>query len=295
MIKPTFEPLSRQSEHALLVRRFELDEFHSPYHFHPEFELTAILKGEGNRFVGNHMSAYAANDLVLLGPNVPHCWKNTTQGEAVNARSVVVQFDKGLLVDGFFEQHQAWHIAQLLDKSLHGLHFSGTGTQAVINRILDMAAADTPYKKLIILLEVFDSLAGIQHRKLLNEEAIVYNAAPHDHHRLNAIQNFIIDNFRNKITLQEIAGVARMSANAFCKYYKKNTGKTFTEAIVAYRLNYAMQQLLGTHKTVTDICFECGFTDLAFFYKVFKASLGRSPAEYRKEYIRKLNPVAAKP
>ncbi|OOQ61191.1 AraC family transcriptional regulator [Mucilaginibacter pedocola] len=291
MLKPTLEPLPHQNEHPLLVRTFELDEFHSPYHFHPEYELTAITKGEGNRFVGNNMSAYAAGDLVLLGPNVPHCWKNTTQGEVVNAASIVVQFDKTLLGDGFFERHRARHVAQLMEASVHGIHFSGAGTQQVIGRMHDMASAGTPYKKLIILLEVFDMLAEIPQQKLLNEEAIVYTAAPHHHHRLNAVQDFIIGNFRNKITLPEIAGVAKMSANAFCKYYKQQTGKTFTEAIVAYRLNYAMQQLLNTHKTVTDICFECGFTDLAFFYKVFKTSTGSSPAEYRKEYMRRLSSV----
>lgn len=291
MIKPTLEPLSCHSDQTLLVRMFEQDEFHSPYHFHPEFELTAILKGEGNRFVGNNMSAYAANDLVLIGPNVPHCWKNTTHGEVINVRSVVVQFDKSLLGDGFFEKHQAWNIVQLLEASVLGIHFSGPETVQVINRMLDMATAGTPYKKLIIFLELFDILAGIKNRRPLNEETVVYSAAPHDQHRLNTIQGFIIDNFRNKITLKEIASLARMSENAFCKYYKKNTGKTFTEAIVTYRLSYAMQQLLSTHKTVTEICFECGFTDLAFFYKIFKANIGRSPGDYRKEYIRNLNPV----
>ncbi|SDD55344.1 Cupin domain-containing protein [Dyadobacter soli] len=290
MVKPTLEPLSCQSENTLLVRIFEQDEFHSPYHFHPEIELTAILKGEGNRFVGNNMSAYGTNDLVLIGPNLPHCWKNTSRGETINARSVVVQFDKSLFGDGFFEKHQAWHIVHLLLTSQQGIHFSGPENQQVIDHMLDMASAGTPYKKLILLLEVLDILAASQNRTLLNDELVVSSAALHHYHRLNAVQGFIIDNFRTKVTLQEIAGLARMSTNAFCKYYKKTTGRTATEAVMAYRLKYARQQLLSTNKTVAEICFDSGFTDMAFFYKTFRAHMGRSPGNYRKEYIKNLNP-----
>ncbi len=77
-IKPTFEVLHSKGDQSLLIRKFEEVAFTAPYHFHPEYELTMILKGEGKRYVGSHMAPYTAGDLVLLGANLPHCWKTDT-------------------------------------------------------------------------------------------------------------------------------------------------------------------------------------------------------------------------
>ncbi|RYE22462.1 MAG: cupin domain-containing protein, partial [Sphingobacteriaceae bacterium] len=93
MTRAAFEPINSSTNYSFAVRRFHQKEFTSPYHFHPEYELTLILEGEGNRYVGNDMSVYSAGDLVLLGENLPHCWKSSTlANNTLNASSIVVQF-----------------------------------------------------------------------------------------------------------------------------------------------------------------------------------------------------------
>ncbi len=285
MIKPTLETLTGQSQSTFLYRLFEQDEFASPYHFHPEYELTAILKGEGNRFVGNSMSPYKKGDLVLVGGNVPHCWKTTLREGEINARSVVIQFDRAFLGAHFFEDQAAWKVIQLLDKSLHGIHFNGDEASGIINLMLSIARVDEPFKRLIILLQILDKLTAATSYELLNAEAVIYHSPAIEHHRLNAIQGFIIDNFRDKISLKQAAEVARMTPNAFCKFYKKMTGKTLMEAVSNYRLHYAMQQLISTHKNATEVSLDSGFSDVAFFHKLFKQYTGKSPLIYRKEHL----------
>jgi AraC-like DNA-binding protein len=291
MIKPTLETLSGDSKGTFLVRLFEQNEFASPYHFHPEYELTAILKGEGNRFVGNNMSAYQKGDLVLLGGNVPHCWKTTLRNDEINAQSVVVQFNRDFLGAGFFENQSAWKVVQLLDRSFHGIHFTGNSATSIINLMVAMAKATDPLKKLILLLDVFDKLAHHKSFELLNEQPVIYHSSATEHQRLNDVQSYIIDNFRARLSLNQVADVARMTPNAFCKFYKKMTGKTLMEVVAHYRLNHAMQQLIATNKTATEICFESGFSDVAFFHKAFRQYAKRSPLVYRREYVGNLSAV----
>ena len=75
MIKASYEVLQPASGHSFLILRFGKLAFDAPYHFHEEFELTYILHGKGKRYVGSHMEDFSSGDLVLLGPNLPHCWK----------------------------------------------------------------------------------------------------------------------------------------------------------------------------------------------------------------------------
>ncbi|WP_183561916.1 AraC family transcriptional regulator [Mucilaginibacter sp. SP1R1] len=292
MVKPTLETLSSDSKNTFLVRLFEQHEFASPYHFHPEYELTAILKGEGNRFVGNHMSAYQQGDLVLIGGNVPHCWKTTLYDAEINAKSVVIQFRVDFLGANFFENQSAWKVVQLFKKSFHGIHFSGAGTTAIIDLMLAITKVNDPLKKLILLLDVLDHLTDHAAYSFLNEEPVICSPQAVEHQRLKIVQSFIIDNFRNKITLDQVAGIAIMTRNAFCKFYKKMTGKTLTEAITYYRLQYAMQQLLSTDKNATQICFDAGFNDVASFHKTFKLHTGESPLGYRKQHLGLINAVS---
>src|ERR1700734_3628031 len=75
MIKASYEVVQPITGQSFLFRKFDNSAFDAPYHFHPEYELTYILDGSGKRYVGSHMEDFGPGDLVLLGPNLPHCWK----------------------------------------------------------------------------------------------------------------------------------------------------------------------------------------------------------------------------
>ncbi len=124
MTKPAFEALHSTNVSSFLIRTFNESSFSAPYHFHPEYELTLILKGEGKRYTGNNMSAYKAGDLVMIGPNLPHCWKseNIHQGE-LNASSQVIQFRDDFLGTHFFLKPEMAGVLQLFNTSCFGIQF----------------------------------------------------------------------------------------------------------------------------------------------------------------------------
>ena len=73
---PKYLKVIPEENSSIMVRHERCTYFDNPWHFHPELELNLILKSSGTRFVGDSILSFKENDLVLLGPNLPHYWKN---------------------------------------------------------------------------------------------------------------------------------------------------------------------------------------------------------------------------
>src|ERR1700755_1183017 len=105
MIKASYEVLQPASGHSFLIRKFGKTAFDAPYHFHEELELTYIVHGRGKRYVGSHMEDFGAGDLVLLGQNLPHCWKlDADKQDEQEASAIVVQFSMNFMGEDFFNK-----------------------------------------------------------------------------------------------------------------------------------------------------------------------------------------------
>jgi AraC-like DNA-binding protein len=290
MIKASFEVLQTGSRQSFLVRRFDQWAFDGPYHFHPEYELTSITKGSGKRYVGSHMEDFLAGDLVLLGPNLPHCWKlGEPAGPQADAGAIVIQFNESFLGEDFFNKPELQEIKKLFQRSASGISFSGK-VQAEVNRRLDKQSTNgSSFEKMLGLLEILQQLAVSDEYSLLDQNQLIAERTLAEQERINPVIAYLVENFRQQVSLDEAAGIANMTPNAFCKYFKKITRKTFMETIIDYRLNYATQQLVQTDKPISEISFDSGFGDVSHFYKMFKVKMQMSPLNYRKKFMRDLD------
>ena len=115
-MKAVFEPISRNLNQSFHYRIFEKTEFETPWHYHPEWELTFITESTGIRSVGNSIQTYQAGELVLLGPNLPHCWK-TNKSTKQLAKSTVVQFNDDFQVTGGIGKVEFFLILKMPEKS----------------------------------------------------------------------------------------------------------------------------------------------------------------------------------
>lgn len=282
MARAAFEALDPYNDNSFLLREFR--EFTAPYHFHPEHELTLIVKGKGNRYVGNHMDIYSSGDLVLIGTNLPHCWKiENNQEEENEVASIVIQFSNDFLGTDFLARPELSQILDLLERSKHGIQFLNHTAEEITNRLVLLAKEPNSFKRLIEFLEILHTLAISKEYILLDKHATKAHQSGKTE-RINTVLGYIIDNYKNEILLDHAAALVNMTPNAFCKYYKKTTKKTFIETVTDYRINYAIQQLINSDKSISDICFENGFGDLSHFYKLFKRKMKLSPLKYRKEF-----------
>jgi len=290
MIKASYEMLQPTSGHSFLIRKFDKLAFNAPYHFHEEFELTYILHGAGKRYVGSHMEDFAAGDLVLLGSNLPHCWKLEPDGlDEANGSAIVIQFNANFLGEEFFNKPEVQNIKKLFQKSASGMSFHST-TRNVVNRGLSHLSEEKGnFKTLIGFLEILHRLAVSNEYTLLDHQRSVAEQSRSEQERINPVFAYLVENFRGQVTLDEASGIANMTPNAFCKYFKKITRKTFMETVIEYRLNYATQQLVQTDKPISEISFDSGFGDVSHFYKMFKHKMHQSPLNYRKNFMRDLD------
>jgi AraC-like DNA-binding protein len=289
MIAPSLEALRFLQKGSFLVRSFKEEAFTSGYHYHPEYELTLITKGRGKRYVGNNMDQFEEGDFVLVGSNLPHCWKTdpVVKGE-INAGSLVIQFAEHFLGNDFFSASEMLEIKELLKRSSRGIKFMTCTAAHIKEKMTDIMTEKVNFKKLLILLNILYELSLLPDYKFLNSENALMKYSTLDLQKINLVYRYIIDHFEDKISLDKAAEVANMTPNAFCKYFKKTTGKTFMEVVIAYRLKYAATQLSLTNKPVSNVCYDSGFNDIAYFSRLFKKNMNLTPSMYRKNFIKNL-------
>ena len=286
-MKASFESLSSSGSNSFLVRKFQEKGFSAPYHFHPEYELTLITEGYGKRYVGTHMQDFFPGDLVLLGSNLPHCWKTEQRDGIPYSGSVVIQFKHDFMGTAFFDKPEMKLVQQLLNNSKHGIQFTGN-TAAIQETISNLPDENNSFHKFLLTLKILHQLALHSGFVLLDQQNTYPDLSLTERERINAVIAYIVDNFQNNISLTNVAATANMTPPAFCKYFKKISRKTFIEAVTDYRIDFALKQLVHTEKSIAQIGFESGFNDISNFHKTFKARMHLSPLNYRNTFMKKL-------
>jgi AraC-like DNA-binding protein len=286
MLKASCEVLNPTSGQSFLLRKFNKSAFDAPYHFHTEYELTAILKGSGKRFIGNHMADYEEGDLILLGPKLPHCWKlNPDKHAKQGGSAIVVQFTNDFMGEDFFNRTEFSNIKNLLQNSSCGISFNQSTQQLIQQQLLKLADEPSNFKTFIGLMDILQSLAMATDYSLLDKQNTIAERSATEQERINAVYAYLVENFREQVSLDKAAEIVHMTPNAFCKYFKKLTRKTFMETVIHYRLSYATQQLIQTDKSISEISFDSGFGDVSHFYKTFRSKMNLSPLHYRKKFM----------
>ncbi len=169
--------------------------------------------------------------------------------------------------------------------SRHGVLFNESLANQLREQLISLCYHKSHFDALLHLMSILNILASSEAYSLLQEQHITALPNKIEQQRINNVMAYIIDNFKHKISLDEAAEIAHMTPNAFCKFFKKSTRKTFIEMVIEYRLNYALQQLIKTDKSISEISFESGFGDVSHFFKLFKAKTHLSPSNYRKKFL----------
>lgn len=272
------------SNQRFYVRCNEQPCLDASWHYHPEFELLYISKSSGIRFVGDSVSPFFPGDLVLVGPYVPHLWRNTPsyyqENSEENVQTVVLKFTKDFIGQSTFQLSEFSEINSMLEESKFGIHFSKITSQDLHQELLDIINVPPPVQ-LIQLLKVLYKLSQEKNKTVLSSTDMrQYNTKPA--HRLDEVLKYISDNYANKITLNNVADIACMTTNSFCRFFKKMTNKSFTQFLNEVRVRNASRLLLQNDLTVTDVCYMVGYNSMTNFYKQFKEITGYTPNGYRR-------------
>ncbi|GAA4455213.1 AraC family transcriptional regulator [Nibrella saemangeumensis] len=250
------------------------------WHFHPEYELVYIEAGEGTRHVGEHMSRFQESDLVLIGPYIPHL--NFDYGIKTDYEQFVLQMREDFLSGAFNNIPELASIHKLFEKARHGVYFSGDTRQAIGPRLKRLHMLQ-PYEQFIEILNIFQELATSPGQGLLHSRPVEQLYSQKEQQRLKRVYAFIEAHYQDAISVDQMAELTHLTKAAFCRYFKKMTLMTFTEFLNQYRISQA-KRLLLLDKTVTEVCFDCGFESLSYFNRTFKKVAGENPLHFKKRH-----------
>lgn len=276
------------SDGSFTVRQFKQSNINSKWHYHPEVELIRIHHGTGTQFMGDNIKRFEADDIVLVGSNLPHFWRYDDEqvSEQETLISTVIHFSEQLWGERFMQLPENYTIKNLFSKSKRGLLLKGNTRNKVAILMEKIKISDGTYR-LIYLLEslLIISLGNDDEVIPLTSMGFEHQSSDFEQERINMIYDYSFKNFKERIPLETIASEIGLAPSSFCRYFKSKTGKSFTDFILELRVGHACKLLHENKLNVKQICYDSGFNNFSSFHKHFKAITGLSPQNYQKSYI----------
>lgn len=255
--------------------------FTFPIHFHPEYEINFIHKAiGGRRVVGDHLEEIGEYELVMVGPNLYHGWENYRNTGTKLLHEITIQFPKDIFDGTLISKNLFKPVRDLLQNANRGILFSTETAKNLEKRFLGLAQK-RGFDSFLEFQSLIYDLSISRDQKLLTNISFQKGNEFHNNERIEKIYNYVSENFSKKIMLEEAAEMLNMSVVSFSRMIKLRTGKSFIEFVNEIRLGYATRLLIETGKSISEVCYECGFNNISNFNRTFKKKQGCTPSEFR--------------
>lgn len=276
--------INLQPEHSFSARHDVVPFFFNKLHYHPEIELVYIIKGTGKQFIGDSIHNFKSGDMILVGENIPHLWRSDEKYFSKKAASAceayVVHFTGDCFGQAFFHLSENKHLLTLLKKAKQGIRIGGNTKSAIVQLMQELLNASST-KRILLLIEIIDTIAKSKNTKTICRQNANVSFSPSDSERINEVCQYIMKNFNHKLSLRDIAAVAHLSPNSFCRYFKSRIKKSFSNFLIEIRIGHACKLLAENDMPVAEICFECGYNSFSNFNKHFRIVTKKTPLQYR--------------
>ena len=264
-MKPLYQELPFTSNSCINFYKEDLPHFIVPWHYHPEIEIMYILEGTGTRFVGDHIDQYQEGDVCMVGPKLPHEWRNDDEffkhGAGLKASCLCLFFLKDIFESNLIRLPEMSNIRQLIERSRRGIKFMGKSRDA-IGSFIQQSVDETGVSRIGFTESVNSS----------------------DFERFDKVYQYMMKNFMKPIKLEEVASLVGLTPNAFCRYFRGRTKKTFVQYLNDIRIGHAKKLLIEGRMKISTLSMESGFNNLSNFIEQFKRSTQMSPSEYQKKF-----------
>lgn len=280
-MKTLIEKLPQTEGTSFISKIFQTPNFEVPWHQHIEYELILFTQGDGLGFIGNYAGEFQPGDVFFIGKNVPHTFQKREKDMFTSA--VVIQFREDFWGQEFMELPETRELKELLLCSVQGLQLQAE-TKQKLGILLQELLGLTGFQRIMKLCECLHLIAERkEYTPLSTQEVAIDNLK--DKERIEKVFRYTLENFRQRITLADVADIAGMSVPAFCNYFKKSTKKTYIDFLNEIRVGYACKLLIDTDQNIINICYDSGYNTLANFNKQFRKVKHTTPSKYRKLFV----------
>lgn len=286
-MKPLYQDLPFPIDSHIHYYIEDLPHFIVPWHYHPAIEIMYITRGIGTRFVGDCIEQYEEGDVCMIGPNLPHEWRNDDayfdKESGLRATCICLFFKREIFDPNFIRLPEMNNIRDLIERSRRGLKFTGK-SKLEITRFIRSSVNDVGVRKVTNLLTLLELMATSTEYELLASVGFTNSVNSEDFERFNKVYKFLVKNFATSIRLEEVSTLVGLTPTAFCRYFKGRTKKTFVEYLNEMRIGYSKKLLLENKMKISTISGEVGFPNLSNFISQFKKVTGMSPSQFQKQF-----------
>jgi AraC-like DNA-binding protein len=270
--------IPKPEQDALIYQEDGGVSFYDKLHQHEEIQLSLIVEGEGTLIVGDAINYYKKGDVLIVGSNIPHVFKSDMEAYR-NSKMLTLFFTESSFGNHFFELEELKELKSFFIRTKHGFKITSKNKKA-LKLFLDLKDA-SKLERFIILLNLLKLISSANYKSL---SSFIYDKKYSDIEgkRMRDVMEFTMDNYQNDISLNTVASIASMTKNAFCKYFKKRTNKTYFTFLNELRIEYACKLLNGNQDlSVTEIARLSGFNNISNFNRTFKSLKNKPPLQYK--------------
>lgn len=279
------EKVSSDPESSFRFFLRKIDQIPFEWHFHPEYELTFTLHGEGERYVGDHVSTFSEPDLVFIGPNVPHSWVTNSKPPTDNSlvEAYVLWFSQQWIdsLTSAFPEFQP--LRTLADEARRGVTFSNalaTQLQPLFLRL----STEKPNERLISVLQILQALSSSSRQCLSSLQTSSQDLSQTELSRMNLVLSYLQQHYMNPLSLSEVAAVHHLSVSTLVRLFKRHTRQSVQQYLLQIRIGHACAKLIQSSLPIALIAEQSGFSNLSNFNRQFRKIKGETPRVFRDRF-----------
>lgn len=279
---PVYEHVLKTDTDTFVWRRDDYPWIRNVWNIHPEYEIHLIRKAQGVALIGDYIGHFEPGDLTIVGSGLPHDWVTAVApGEVIEGRDIVLQFDPHRVKGAAALMPELSRLDPFLTLALRGLAFFGE-TQRLGAQILETIGSSTGVERVSLFLRLLHVLSLSTEVEVLSSADFAPDLNPATLSTIQRMLTYVFENFQTDIKLSELAGMANMSESQFSRFFKRNSGNTFMEHVTTLRIGRACKMLSEGVTPITEICFQIGYLNISNFNRVFRATKGMTPSQYRQ-------------
>jgi AraC-like DNA-binding protein len=276
--------IPKSKDASIIFQKDVAVKLYDKLHQHEEVQISFVIMGSGTLVVGDTVTTYKANDVFVFGSRLPHVFLSDTPASKDNNYVVCsIFFNISFLQLRLLNLPEFKKLASLLTEFKHGIVVLNNKSR-LAESILQLEKAKDE-QRVIIFLQLLIEIKKSKRRKLSNS-VFEKSISPDEGKRIQDVFDYTLSNYQTTITLEQIAQVANLSKNAFCKYFKSRTNKTYFQFLIEIRIEKAAKMFLHhADLSVVEVLYACGFNNISNFNRQFKRIKGCNPLAYKKSYF----------
>ncbi len=274
--------IPKSSTDTLIVQEDKEIIFYDKFHQHEEIQISIIISGEGSLIVGDAITDYKANDILIFGSNVPHVLKSAYSSEM--SYMISLFFTRESFGNLFFDLPEFHKLSGFFKNSAYGMKVLSKKSK-LKKQFLKIVDKEERLDRFTIFLKILKMLKSAETRTI---SSFVSKRAYTDNEgrRMAKVFQVVMNEFNRDFSLKEVADLTNMTPNAFCRYFKQRTNKTFFQFLIEVRIENACRLLSRESDiTISETAYQSGFKNLSNFNRKFKEIKGTTPSEYRKSIL----------